>query len=119
MNADEKMLGDVGTVTVTTVKTSRPLPKAGIGALCRQWVKCGAGGCRCARGELHGPYWYLLWWEHGRTRKRYVPPAELDAIRAAILARRERERARREKHRHFVEMWRKAKAYLREVERDG
>ena len=24
----------------------------------RQWRTCGKATCRCAAGELHGPYWY-------------------------------------------------------------
>ena len=24
----------------------------------RQWRSCGKVTCRCAQGELHGPYWY-------------------------------------------------------------
>ena len=35
-------------------------------------VRCGKGGCRCAAGELHGPYWYAWWSEQGRTRSQYV-----------------------------------------------
>lgn len=35
-------------------------------------VRCGKGKCRCASGELHGPYWYAYWSEGGRTRSQYV-----------------------------------------------
>ena len=38
------------------------LPQAGAylaGSLVEQRRKCGREGCRCARGELHGPYVYL------------------------------------------------------------
>src|SRR5262245_38217189 len=49
---------------------AQSLPKAG--ALCAQWVRCGTSGCRCNRGELHGPYYYWFWREGGRLRKRYV-----------------------------------------------
>ena len=35
-------------------------------------VKCGKPRCRCAEGELHGPYWYAYAWQDGRIRKRYV-----------------------------------------------
>lgn len=35
-------------------------------------VRCGKKGCRCTRGELHGPYWYAYWTEGGKTRSEYV-----------------------------------------------
>ena len=35
-------------------------------------IRCGKEGCRCAVGDLHGPYWYAYWSENGRTRKQYV-----------------------------------------------
>lgn len=35
-------------------------------------VRCGKKGCRCSRGELHGPYWYAYWAEGGRTRSEYI-----------------------------------------------
>lgn len=35
-------------------------------------VRCGKKGCRCARGELHGPYWYAYWTEGGKTKSQYV-----------------------------------------------
>lgn len=35
-------------------------------------VRCGSKKCRCASGELHGPYWYAYWSEGGRTKSQYV-----------------------------------------------
>jgi hypothetical protein len=38
------------------------LPRAGgflAGSLVEQRRRCGKEGCRCAQGELHGPYTYL------------------------------------------------------------
>jgi hypothetical protein len=37
-----------------------------------EMVRCGKKGCRCSRGELHGPYWYAYWTEDGKTRSEYV-----------------------------------------------
>lgn len=44
------------------------------GSICYQLVKtrCGKKGCKCARGELHGPYWYACYREEGKSRRRYV-----------------------------------------------
>jgi hypothetical protein len=35
-------------------------------------IKCGKPGCKCTKGELHGPYWYAYWSEKGRTRSQYL-----------------------------------------------
>jgi hypothetical protein len=75
-------------------------------------VRCGAGGCRCARGELHGPYHYRFWREGGRLRKVYVRPAELDEVRAQCEARRQ---ARRELQQAW-NIWRQLLAAVREVQ---
>ncbi|MFZ2444840.1 MAG: DUF6788 family protein [Syntrophobacteraceae bacterium] len=44
------------------------------GARCYRLEKtrCGKKGCRCARGELHGPYWYAYYRENGRMRCEYL-----------------------------------------------
>ena len=36
-------------------------------------VRCGKPSCRCARGHLHGPYWYA-YWRDGRPVSRYIGP---------------------------------------------
>lgn len=43
------------------------------GTLVRQGRTCSSTGCRCRRGELHGPYLYLALYSGGRNRKLYVP----------------------------------------------
>ena len=47
-------------------------------------VRCGKPSCRCARGDLHGPYLYRRWREGGRQRRRYVKPADVEQIRTAL-----------------------------------
>jgi hypothetical protein len=37
-----------------------------------EMVRCGKKICRCAKGNLHGPYWYAYWSENGKTRSQYV-----------------------------------------------
>ena len=84
------------------------LPQAGqflAGSLVEQRRRCGKEGCRCARGELHGPYAYLA----VAGRMVYVPAVlaaevrgrlqdsarlrealeEISAINLELLARRE------------------------------
>src|SRR3989475_12839467 len=43
------------------------------GALHRQMRQCGKAGCRCADGELHGPYMYLSVRMGGGRRVLYGP----------------------------------------------
>lgn len=35
-------------------------------------VRCGKPRCRCARGQLHGPYWYGYESRRGRRRSFYI-----------------------------------------------
>jgi hypothetical protein len=53
------------------------------GSVVEQRRRCGKEGCRCTRGELHGPYTYvLLPRDGGRTRTVYVPALAAEAVRA-------------------------------------
>lgn len=63
------------------------------GSVVEQGRRCGKEGCRCASGELHGPYTYVvLPRTGGRTRTVYVPAAAADAVRhAAALSTQVRE----------------------------
>lgn len=45
------------------------------GALVGQGRRCSTPGCRCQRGDLHGPYLYLATRVGGRGRSIYVPSA--------------------------------------------
>lgn len=53
------------------------------GVLLSEGRRCSSEGCRCQRGELHGPYSYLAVYADGRSRTVYVPAA----IKAACEAR--------------------------------
>jgi uncharacterized protein DUF6788 len=54
------------------------------GALLTQRRRCGNPGCRCARGELHGPYVYLSARVGRRTRLLYIPAALATAVRDRV-----------------------------------
>jgi hypothetical protein len=95
-----------------TAESPDPLPKILPGVVRPQWVRCGRPGCRCARGQLHGPYFCRLWREGGRLRKAYVRPADLAAVRASCEARR---RLRRELGAGWA-AWRQLRELVREVE---
>jgi hypothetical protein len=52
------------------------------GSVVDQGRRCGKEACRCATGELHGPYTYVVLPRvGGRTRTVYVPAAAADAVR--------------------------------------
>ena len=47
--------------------------------------RCGKPGCRCANGELHGPYLYLsVRRAAASARLVYVPAALADAVRRRV-----------------------------------
>ncbi len=48
------------------------------GSLLREGRRCSSEGCRCRRGELHGPYTYLAVYVNGRSRLMCVPSAVTD-----------------------------------------
>lgn len=87
------------------------------GSLVERYVTCGNPACKCAKGERHGPIWYLtVTLGRGRTTGGIVPADRVDEVRAWIenyhklkdqlekiseinreLLRRERDRKRRRK----------------------
>jgi hypothetical protein len=79
---------DLGGLSPAELRSRRDRLAAGLpdpagflaGSLARQRRRCGKEGCRCARGELHGPYAYLS--VAGRTV--YVPAVLADAVRARL-----------------------------------
>ena len=57
------------------------------GSVIEQGRTCGKKGCRCTRGELHGPYTYVvLPRAGGRTRTVYVPASAAEAVRQGAAA---------------------------------
>jgi hypothetical protein len=62
------------------------------GSLVRQGRRCSSSGCRCRRGELHGPYLYLALYSGGRNRTLYVPAAS-EAVVAECVGVTERNEA--------------------------
>ncbi len=82
-------------------------------------VRCGKSTCRCARGEGHGPYWFLYWREGTVQRRRYVPAAEVAAVRTVVEARRVTEQAERLVLGQSLETWRGMRRWLRELKTTG
>jgi len=54
------------------------------GALVIQRRRCGKPGCRCARGELHGPYVFLTVRRGTGRRLLYIPAALAAAVRRRV-----------------------------------
>ncbi len=54
------------------------------GVLLSEGRRCSSEGCRCRRGELHGPYSYLAVYADGRSRTIYVPAAMEAACEASV-----------------------------------
>ena len=109
-----------------TTKHAETLPKSLPGAVCPQYVGCGRAGCKCGRGELHGPYYYRIWREGKRVHKMYIKRAELEAVRDACAAheqysemlrslRHERERLAQTINKH----WRAATRLRQKAEKAG
>ncbi len=81
-------------------KIAKPLPKTLPGYVCQQWKRCGKPNCRCARGRLHGPYFYRFGWKNGRQFKEYIRLVDAAKTLQACLAYREqRTEVRRERER--------------------
>jgi hypothetical protein len=62
-------------------------PVSGIlrGSLIERYVTCGNQSCKCARGERHGPSWYLsVTLGPGRTTGSVVPEEKVDEVRSGI-----------------------------------
>src|SRR5262245_29996843 len=94
-------------------ETAESLPKTPLpGSVQRQWVRCGRPNCRCARGRLHGPFYYRFWRDAGRLRKQYVPARQLSDTRARCQAHRQERVARK----MAWSTWRRIRDLLREVE---
>ena len=56
------------------------------GSLVEQSRRCGKAGCRCAAGDLHGPYVYLsVGQASGRRGLVYVPTALADLVTEKVV----------------------------------
>ena len=60
-------------------------PQASLeGSLVSQMRRCGKEGCRCAQGELHGPYVYLSISRGSDRRLLYVPAELAEVVRQHV-----------------------------------
>src|SRR6201997_428274 len=61
------------------------------GSLTEQTRRCGKPGCRCERGEPHGPYAFFTPKTAARGRLRYVPASLAGGVRRYLRHREENE----------------------------
>ncbi len=111
-------------------KTKKPLPKISNieaislhpGGVFEQWVRCGKAICKCAPkrgGNLHGAYFYLLFWQNGKQHKRYIKQADVARVRAACEAyrkQRSKQQNQRREARSAQQEFRQLLARMREHE---
>ena len=62
-----------------------PLTEILRGSLVKRYVTCGNPSCKCARGERHGPVWYLtVTLGQGRTTGGVIAADQVDQVRGWI-----------------------------------
>jgi hypothetical protein len=67
------------------VKLLPPAGEALRGSLVERYVTCGNPSCRCARGERHGPMWYLtVTLGPGRTTGGIISADQVEQVRRGI-----------------------------------
>jgi hypothetical protein len=75
------------------------------GSLVKQFVNCGKSGCRCQRGQKHGPLFYLYWKEQGLSRSLYVPREKVVEMRRQIQNYRRAQKELAKRVRHQLREW--------------
>jgi len=85
-------------------KNAKPLPKMLDGYVCQQWKRCGKPNCRCASGQLHGPYFYRFGWANGRQFKQYIRLANVPEVREACQEYRSFQAELRKERQRFREL---------------
>lgn len=77
--------------------------------------RCGKPNCKCASGELHGPYYYRYQRVGDRIRKEYIPLAHVEEVRAACALYRKLQDELRDGRRPFQMLLSNLRAKLRDV----
>lgn len=102
-------------------KVGKALPKIvpKPGSVHAEMKRCGRAGCRCANGELHGPYYYRFFRVRGKLRKRYVRPEDVASVSAGCKAHQEQQARKRHIVRQSQQEWRRLMAAIRQMEQEG
>jgi len=54
------------------------------GSWLERYSTCSRKNCRCHRGELHGPRYYLVVNENGQQKQKYIPVGQKEAAIAGV-----------------------------------
>jgi len=54
------------------------------GSLFERFTTCSRPSCSCHDGNRHGPRYYLVVYEHGHQRQKYVPLDQVAAVKNGI-----------------------------------
>ena len=83
--ACEDLDAGLATAAAGLVKTLPPLDETLRGSLLERYVTCGNRNCKCARGERHGPAWYLsVTLGVGQTSSSVLALDQVDRVRQWI-----------------------------------
>src|SRR5687768_10488636 len=90
-------------------KVKKPFPKILgeymlNGTVCASRVRCGKPNCKCARGDLHGPYYHRYQWHDGRVIKEYIRRRDVEAVRAACNRYRAIQKELMEGRKHYAQL---------------
>lgn len=55
------------------------------GAIDARFLRCGKANCKCAKGDLHGPYYVRRWREYGKRYSKYVKKSDVSATFQAVF----------------------------------
>jgi hypothetical protein len=94
---------------------AEPLP----GTLHPQYIRCGRAGCKCASGELHGPYHYRFYREGGKLHKQYVKRADVASVKARCRASQQQRAAMRRILQENHQRWRQLMAAVQQLNQEG
>lgn len=59
------------------------------GSFTKRYTRCKKPGCRCERGERHGPYFSISKNVNGKTRLEYIRPGEITTVSKLLENRRQ------------------------------
>jgi hypothetical protein len=77
-----------------------------------RYLRCGRSNCKCAKGELHGPYNLRRWIIRGQRRSEYVKKGDVLATKAACEKHKREQRQARQQWREALQILRTFKSHL-------
>lgn len=123
MRRSKKMLGNPEASGRMKSKQSETLPKMQPlilpGTVHTQYIRCGRARCKCASGELHGPYYYRFFRAGGRLHKRYVRRVDVASVETHCKARQEQSAYVRRIVLESRQEWKRLMAAIRQMEQEG